>query len=305
MVIWIERKMNNSILKNDLLRNYPERDAKNFTVLVFNCSITAIMILISITGNSLIVLSILKNHSLRSPSMILIFGLALSDLLLGLVAQPLYIAKELSDYLSLQSACYFFLYNCCGVSLWTMTAISLDRLAALHLHMKYTSLVTSTRVTQVLGTIWIVIHLSFGIYFWNERAYFFLAGCFVLICLTLTSFSYTRIFQIVYRHQRQIHNQHQSLQRVGASSILTWKRFKKSVVNTFIFYLFLLLFHIPSFLIMFLFAIFQNWSEVWNISTTVIFMSSSTNPILLCWRLRELRAAVLKTAKRLLCLRTT
>ena len=89
------------------------------------------------------------------------------------------------------SACYFFLYNCCGVSLWTMTAISLDRLAALHLHMKYTSLVTSTRVTQVLGTIWIVIHLSFGIYFWNERAYFFLAGCFVLICLTLASFSYT------------------------------------------------------------------------------------------------------------------
>ena len=130
--------MNNSILKNDLLRNYPERDAKNFTVLVVNCSITAIVILISITY-----------------------------------------------------------------------------------------------------------------------------------------------------------------------SILTWKRFKKSVVNTFIFYLFLLLFHIPSFLIMFLFAIFQNWSEVWNISTTVIFMSSSTNPILLCWRLRELRAAVLKTAKRLLCLRTT
>ena len=80
---------------------------------------------------------------------------------------------------------------------------------------------------------------------------------------------------------------------------------QESVVNTFIFYLFLLLFHIPSFLVMFLFAIFQNWSEVWNISTTVIFMSSSTNQILLCWRLRELRAAVLKTAKRLLCLRTT
>lgn len=110
--------MNNSILKNDLLRNYPERDAKNFTVLVVNCSITAIMILISITGNSLIVLSILKNRSLHSPSMILIFGLALSDLLLGLVAQPLYITKELSDYLSLQGACYFFLYNFCGVSLW-------------------------------------------------------------------------------------------------------------------------------------------------------------------------------------------
>ena len=165
MVIWTERKMNNSILKNDLLRNYPERDAKNFTVLVVNCSITAVMILISITGNSLIVLTILKNHSLHSPSMILIFGLALSDLLLGLVAQPLYIAKELSDNFHFRVHVTFFLYNCCGVSLWKMTAISLDRLAALHLHMKYTSLVTSTRVTQVLGTIWIVIHLSFGIYF--------------------------------------------------------------------------------------------------------------------------------------------
>ena len=104
MIIWTDRKINNSILKDDSLRNYPEREAQNFNDEVANCSITVITILISIAGNSLIVLSILKNPSLHVLSMILILGLALSDL------QPLLFKILLMGSVtwcySLHSGCY-------------------------------------------------------------------------------------------------------------------------------------------------------------------------------------------------------
>ena len=298
--------MSSSLLKDEAARNREddERIAKNMTVVVVNCIINAALMLTSITGNSLVVVSILKSPSLCSPSTVLLFGLVVSDLLVGLVAQPFYIAKELTDDLFLKRACYFFLYNFCGVSLWTMTLISLDRFAALHYHMRYTTLVTSTWVAYALVTMWPIIFLSFGIYFWNKPAYFVLAGCFIVTCLFLASFSYIRIFRIVYRHKVQIHAQQQAVRNFGNTSYLNLMRLRKSAINTFIFYMFLLLFYIPALILMFLYGILQNWPEWWNISTAIFFMNSSINPILYCWRLRELRVAVLKTAKKLLRLRT-
>ena len=40
------------------------------------------------------------------------------------------------------------------------------------------------------------------------------------------------------------------------------------------------------------------WTFMWNFADTVVFMNSSINPFLYCWRLRELRTAVLKAAKK-------
>ena len=295
--------MSNSLLKD---KEDDERIATHMTVAVVNCIINAVLMLTSITGNSLVVVSILKTPSLCSPSTVLLFGLAVSDLLVGLVAQPFYIAKELTDDLFIKRACYFFLFNFCGVSLWTMTVISLDRFAALRYHMRYTTLVTSTRVSYALVTMWSIIFLSFCIYFWNKPAYFVLAGCFIVTCLFLASFSYIRIFRIVYRHKIQIHAQQQAVRSFGNTSYINLMRLRKSAMNTFIFYMFLLLFYIPAFILMFLYGILQYWPEWWNISTctSIFFMNSSINPILYCWRLKELRVAVLKTARKLLRLRT-
>jgi len=39
-------------------------------------------------------------------------------------------------------------------------------------------------------------------------------------------------------------------------------------------------------------------------SYTAVFMNSSINPILYCWRIRDLRAAVVKTARQMLCKQT-
>jgi len=44
----------------------------------------------------------------------------------------------------------------------------------------------------------------------------------------------------------------------------------------------------------------MEWATEWSITITVVFMNSSINPVLYCWRLRELRVAVVKTVKMVL-----
>ena len=109
-------------------------------------SFSAINILFSVTailGNSLILVALYKESSLHSPSKLLYRCLATTDLLVGLVTQPLCATHWMSlihEHWSLcryaRDAIYISGYALCGVSLLTLTAISLDRLLAMSLRYK-------------------------------------------------------------------------------------------------------------------------------------------------------------------------
>ena len=104
-------------------------------------SFAALNILLAITafvGNSLILIALHKDSSLHPPSKLLYRCLATTDLLVGLVSQPLaasswiFIAHE--HWIPCRcaiTATYIISYALCGVSLLTMAAISVDRLLAL------------------------------------------------------------------------------------------------------------------------------------------------------------------------------
>ena len=259
--------------------------------------------LLSIVGNLLAIFSVSRTPSLRSPSTTLLCGLVASDVIVGLIAQPLFVIQELIPNDALKYVVYFFSCNGCGVSLLTMTLISLDRYAALHYHMRYATMVTSKRVICTLATMWFVIYVEFGMFFWKREVYFLLAACFIISCLLLSTFSYVRIYQIVKRHQRQIQAQNQVVQGPNIGSNLNITRLKRSTINTFIFYMFLILCYSPifPFLIVDVVLLKQEWSGSLIYATTVIFMNSAINPILYCCVLKDLRKAVLRAARKMFC----
>jgi len=78
--------------------NYTEKGKNDSTthesIVIINCVLNASFMLISIIGNALVLAAILRTPSIRSASMIMLCSLAVSDLLVGFVAQPLYIADE-------------------------------------------------------------------------------------------------------------------------------------------------------------------------------------------------------------------
>ena len=200
---------------------------------MINCFLNAPLMFISIIGNALVLAAILRTRSLRSPSTVFLFTLAVSDLLVGFVVQPVYIAHELKPGPLLRLAANGLFNIACGVSLCTMAAISVDRFLALYCHMRYQNLMTTKRAIYTSAIISFMITVLSCLSLWHKSHAVLAAG--IVICLLVSTFSYTRIYFVVHRHLLQIQAQQQAMESLNAEHDLNIVRSKKSAVNTFIY----------------------------------------------------------------------
>ena len=60
------------------------------------CALNVPSMVISTLGNALVLAAIIRTSSVRSNSIVMLSSLAVSDLLIGVIAQPLFIARELT-----------------------------------------------------------------------------------------------------------------------------------------------------------------------------------------------------------------
>ncbi|XP_078344039.1 melanocyte-stimulating hormone receptor-like [Oculina patagonica] len=274
------------------------------TIVIINCALNTPLMLISIIGNTLVLAAILRTPSLRSPSITFLCSLAVSDLLVGLLVQPIYIANELTNDLlyNIRNATAFF---ACAVSLCTITAISVDRFLALHYHMRYPNLMTTRRAVYISATLWVISFLLSFLTFWNTSAYGFAGAVSIVICLLITTVCYIRIYRIVRQHQIQIHVQQQAVDSINAENNQNMQQSKKSAINTFIYYIVMVLCYTPLIILMTMLGLPNiHLTTSWIFADTVAFMNSAINPFLYCWRFRELRTAVLNAAREMLCRET-
>ena len=185
----------------------------------------AVDIPLSITafaGNSLILVALHKKSCLHPPSKLLYRSLATTDLLVGLVAQPLNSLCRYARY-----AGYVTSYVLILVSLMTMTAICVDRLLALLLGLRYKQIVTLKRTYIIVTTFWVftlVASLS-GIFY--HRIIFMYSSIVISFCLVISFASYTKIFCTLRYHQAQVGDQ----QRTSQTNALNMARFRKAVHN--------------------------------------------------------------------------
>ena len=123
--------------------------------LIFLSVFNFLLAICSSLGNILILIALHKETSLHAPSKLFLRFLATTDLLVGVLSEPLTITYWISVVWKRWDECYntFFIsiiagYLLCGMSLLTMTAISVDRLLALSLRVRYKQIVTLTRHEQ-------------------------------------------------------------------------------------------------------------------------------------------------------------
>jgi len=234
--------------------------------------------------------------------MIMLCSLAVSDFCIGLIAQPIYIAKELTKEKMLNNLVVTVAFSVCGVSILTMTTLSVDRFLALHYHMRYATLVTESRVKGFILFIWLSSFLASGFYFKSNRLHSFIIAVSTALYFIISTFSYIRIYLIVRKHQSQIKSQQDAVPSSNAVNNLNIARLRRSAFNIFLFYIALIICYSPIYVLLTLFGTsVKDWQRGWNFAHTAVFLNSSINPILYCWRLRELRAAVVKTARQMLC----
>ena len=273
------------------------------TIVIINCVLNVPLMILSVIGNSVVLAAVLKTSSLHSPSLIFLCSLAVSDLLVGLVVQPVYIAYELTKFGFLYQPMNMMAVTAAGASLSAMTAISVDRFLALHYHMRYPNVMTVHRAVYTIVFLWLLNFLLSCLAFWKVAAYYFAIAISILIYLLISSVSYIRIYKIVRLHQLQISAQQQAMGSLNNESNMLQS--VKSAKNTFIYYIAMILCYTPLFIAMtILFFFYNHWTVAWNLADTAAFMNSSINPLLYCWRVRELRTAVVKIAKKMLCKKT-
>ena len=276
------------------------------TVVLANCILNAPLMLLSIIGNALLLVAIMRTPSIRSPSVIFLCSLAVSDLLVGLVVQPAYIAEQIVRTVSaLQEAVTAMGFAGCGVSLWTMTAITVDRFLALHYHLQYPNLMTTSRAIYTIITIWCIITLFSFSTLWSLSIYYFFATFCITICLLVCLVCFIKIYRIARRHQLQIHVQQQVVENSTDTHKQQIRQSTKSAKNIFIYFLTMILCYSPFSIVVIISGFTSlDLQVIRTFPVTVAFMNSSINPFLYCWRMTELRTAVLKTAKLLSCRQT-
>ncbi|XP_078374955.1 adenosine receptor A3-like [Oculina patagonica] len=272
--------------------------------------IAVLNIFLSITaflGNALILAALRKESTLHPTSKLLLRSLATTDLCVGLISEPLAITYLMSAVNEHWNICRYVLTAryitdpiLCGVSLLTLTAISVDRLLALLLGLRYRQVVTLKRTYVIVITFWVVSAVFSAMYFWNVRITMLYSILLILLCLVTSVFSYTKIFYTLRHHQSQV----QDLQQPNQTNQLNIARYRKAVSSTLWLQLTLVACYLPRGLV----SAFLSQSELSihvyltaQYSSTLLFFNSSLNPILYCWKIAEVRQAVKDTIRQVLC----
>ena len=279
----------------------------------YSLLLSAVNIFFSLTaflGNSLIFVALHKISSLHAPSKLLYRCLATTDLLVGLVSQPLVATLWISVVHEQWRLCRFAWeatsisgYGLCLMSLLTMAAMSVDRHLALLLGLRYKQIVTLKRTYVIVVTLWIITVVTTLYRTLLPRIARWFGRIIISSCLLISITSYAKIFLALRRHQAQIqdHVQHQPSQ----PNALNMGQYRKAVYSALWVQLALLACYVPVSVVAIVMAHRQaNLSHLvvaLGIANTVVNLNSTLNPFLYCWKISEVRQAVKQTIRQALC----
>ena len=205
--------------------------------------------------------------------------------------------------------CLHYIYEVCGVSsvslyaisVLTLTAISADRLLALSLRRRYRHVVTLRRVRVVIICIWLIGSSAGIIRLCRVDISLREITVVVTISLVISFFCYTRIHLRLRHQQAQVQN-HFRQRKVNVGRIpLNIARYKKIVSSILWVKVALLGCFVPFVVVAVLDANRSKVQGPWLATITLVYFNSSLNPILYCWKIKEIKESVKDTIKNLSC----
>ena len=270
--------------------------------------------IVTTTANILVISALWKSSSIPATLKKLFLSLTFSDLAVGAFAQPMFgiilavmfkiSASEKYDFEficpHLITMFQFSTFLLASASFLSVIAISVDRLLAISLHLRYQELVTPKRVSIAILSVWLASAVAASIYISlpsNNDVVSVVLECIGILVATV---AYTRIYKVVRYHQNQIHSQSQMNYQRAKEAL----REKKSAINCLFVYVIFLACYVPHLCCSILLIVDNlrvSFLVCYHVSLFLVLLNSSINPLVYCWRYREIRETVKRAIRKLFC----
>ena len=275
------------------------------TFCVFNAylSYTATML------NIVAIYAIRKTSSLPKNLKTLLLSLAVSDLGVGLLVQPMYIAFIMDSqqnnatndtnnviYLAFLIPVNLFI----DASLFSVTALCADRFLAIYLHLRYQELVTYKRVAAVVVSIWVISALISLIRLFISKTIMYVSFVIIMSACIITATSMSvKLYLTLRRHINQIqvpqvaqNDQEESVQR---------KRI--SAMASLYVYLVFIACYLPDICVLIIIATNSepriDKKHLKSYTLTLLFLNSTLNPLIYCWKMKRIQHTIVGTLRNL------
>ena len=278
-------------------------DYSYLTLCVFNAylSYTATML------NIVAIYAIRKTSSLSKNLKTLLFSLAVSDLGVGLLAQPMFVAHLMDSkqnnetnesYNAIYIACLiptnFFTY----ASLFSVAALCADRFLAIRLHLRYQELVTYKRVAAVVTSVWVTSALISLIRVFIPKNIMYVS--FVIIqsaCIITATSRSVKLYLTIRRHINQIRVQQVAQNDQGESA----QRKRKSAMGSLYVYLVFIVCYLPNTCVLLIIATNSKRSNSLQhlqfYTLTLQFLNSTLNPLIYYWKMKDIQHTFVGTLR--------
>ena len=183
------------------------------STLVVNCVLNSFLSSTAILLNIITIQALRKTPSLSKPLKTLLLSLAVSDLGVGFLVQPTYVAvlvmkiKQNADnrtYYTIFDTFYIQNFLFVFASFFGVFALTVDRFLAIHLHLRYQELVTHKRVVAVVSSVWVLSALIASLALKWIQVLGFILVTIHIVCYITTGLFYCKMYAVIRHHANQI-----------------------------------------------------------------------------------------------------
>ena len=281
-------------------------DYLHLTFCVFNAylSYTATML------NIVAIYAIRKTSPLSKNLKTLLLSQAVSDLGVGLLAQPMVVAQAMDSKqnsetkhiarLILMNLSMFATNLFIFATLFSVTALCAERFLAIHLHLRYQELVTYKRLATVVVSIWVISAFISLIRFRLPKNIMYVSFAVIqsTCIVTATSLS-VKLYLTIRRHINQIQVP-QVAQNDRGESV---QRKRKSAMALLYVYLVFIVCYLPNICMLIIIAnISEPTIDLQHLqfsTLTLWFVNSTLNPLIYCWKMKRIQLTIVATLRNL------
>lgn len=271
---------------------------------VFKVAMNSFTSYSAIMLNIVAIIALRKTPSFPKPLKILLLSISASDLCVGLLVQPLYVALAMIDErnpifeplarVNTISGTIF-----CTATLLGICAVSVDRFLAIHLHLRYQEIVTHRRVEAVVISIWVLsavlsLPRTRTPTEKTDRIILAIVVFITLGCLVAIAIIYVKLYVVLKHHIMQVQALNINLDSQTTVAIEDTARQKKCTVAIFYLYLTLLICYLPNACVALMIVVDASFPfEIIHFSDALVYLNSSLDPLIYCWKMRQVRLAAM------------